>query len=372
MKNETNKKINPRDETIIKSGNMVAIIIQQLKELETLCKIPTESEVGFDKTDYNYLKECLKRWRDRTISVLTENISTEEGLKFKRMSMIAQYGQSNEIYFRKTSKLFWDYLMALKTEIEAHPEYVLMLSRKITKIRSEQQVTNQSENSKPDTGSPKSENEKWWKNPKSPWFWSILFGLLLLILAIIQLWPETQKISLSEKIAQRASIECDSIVFINSLFTKPHGQTSIFYPLNNFETAVTYEFLNNGNSEAYPIIWICVLDSFSSTQLNFRDSLLNGKIEYSSCEDFPKAILKHSKYKTGNIFKDVSFNTNGHIHLHLYILYKDIFEDWRDYYSITTAVFLPENSTIKKFPPLTSTNTFNDKEIKKIKSRIFK
>lgn len=137
----------------VKAEKAIAIVVQQLQELENMCKEPEESVGGFDKNDYDYLKECLKRWKDRTAALLSKHINQREGLKFARKRVRMQYGRNKKKIFRDAVKGYWDYLMALKVELETHPEHLLHVSKKET-FKPEQE---ESDN--------RVKEIKWYRNP---------------------------------------------------------------------------------------------------------------------------------------------------------------------------------------------------------------
>lgn len=351
----------------IKTEAAINAIIQQLQELESMCKEPAESVVSVDENDYDYLRECLKRWKDWTVTLLNNKLSRKEGLKFQRKHIRKKYGLKKEIMFREEAKQYYDYLMALKAELEAHPEHIFLIS-------SEEQddefilIQNSSVNMEAALDKPTEDGKKaWWKDPKNPWIWVIILALATLIVIIYFGIRQIAipKISKTEKITHRANIVIDS-VRLDGMLISPKGSFPEKFPVKHMEGTVIVYFANEGESDAYPIMWGCGIDTLSMKQLHYRDSLLAGKMIYTPDEDFTETITKHHRYQKGSAFKNKSTNSEGHFFIHFYLIYKDVFDDYHDYYSVVEIVTNLQTGTFKKFPPVTSTYTFKSNEISKI------
>jgi len=358
-----------------KSSQAKQALLRQIEELEKLCIQPCESVVDISDDDYDYLKECLVRWKDRTVIVLSKSVSKEEGMRFRQKRIKRSYQKKKEILFREEAKQYHDYLMALKVELEKHPEHVLIDSEGDLAIATESTSIKDSRAheviraEKVDDG-----NERaWWKDLKNPGLWVVIIGLATLAAMIFFGFKQMERGRLSafEKNLNRANIVVDSIN-VDSMFMFSKGPLAGSFPMTRFKGPVVFYFVNEGESDAYPVMWGCGIDTLSMKHLHYRDSLLAGKLTYTPEEDFTETIHSNHKYRRGRFFEEKSTDCRGRFFIHFYIIYRDIFDDYHDYYSVVEVITDSDLGTFKKYEPIVSTYTFKTKEIPKIYAAIKK
>jgi len=136
---------------------------------------------------------------------------------------------------------------------------------------------------------------------------------------------------------------------------------------------VKFNLRNEGQTPAFPVFWDYCVDSLSAEQLNLRENLLSAKsVFFQSTIHFPEVISKNYDYPFGYSFKDTQLNKFAHVYVHVYFIYKDVFNDCHDFYSVIEyAVDLKDKSS-HKFPPFVSIKTLSNSEYEIIKAKIKK
>lgn len=126
-RNDNSTKLN----SIMHLGDMgdkartgIALIERQLVELSTIHN--RSSQDG----DYDSAKGRLRRWKERTANLLSENVSQEEADKLLEIHRLVASGDSM-FDFVEESRMYQGYLVPLKEELEAHPEDILVPPKEI-------------------------------------------------------------------------------------------------------------------------------------------------------------------------------------------------------------------------------------------------
>lgn len=115
MSMETHQKTNDA-EMKEKIQKAIVMIEEQEKELSEIVKIAAnDSDSG---------REKLKRWKTRTIRLLTEKIHPDEGKKLEKTGPVYIMGQPVQGILREVD-LYCAFLNSLKEELAKHPEDVL-------------------------------------------------------------------------------------------------------------------------------------------------------------------------------------------------------------------------------------------------------
>lgn len=134
------------------------------------------------------------------------------------------------------------------------------------------------------------------------------------------------------------------------------------YPNVNCDGSLKIKLENIGQTPAYILWGYTKIDSLSRLQLNIRDSLLCGNVStHELPEDWPGMLAMKHEY----IFRfnfNVTASNKGRFYLHIYIVYKDVFMDYHDFYSITSCVVDTAQRLTFKFKPQITFDTLNSAE----------
>lgn len=112
-----------------KAQESIVMIEKQLDELQAIPGYLKDSESS------DVLFEKLKRWKERTVGLLTKNASLEEGEKLKNIYVGYTHSLEGRI------KIYRSFLISLKDEIEKHPESIFSATKEVETMSLDQKET---------------------------------------------------------------------------------------------------------------------------------------------------------------------------------------------------------------------------------------
>ncbi len=144
-------------------------------------------------------------------------------------------------------------------------------------------------------------------------------------------------------------------------------------PIKSLSGKIKFKLYNEGQTPAFPIFWETVVVPHSLKEYNPHDSL-------TRCESFtykpgiklPAVIVQNHNYAWHKTFRNVSTDDQGHIYVHVYFLYKDVFGDYHDLYAVFEYVIDVNRGSAFGFPPFVDIDTFTEDEFEAILSKMMR
>jgi predicted nucleotide-binding protein len=125
----------------ITGAKALELLDDQLHELSSIVK-----RASFDY-DYEAGEERLRRWKSRTVKLISESIHQREGEKLLKKHLTSTITRRSQENLEDGAKLYRGFLLSLRGELQDHPEEILAPEIIEAQTKTEPQNTSTSDNS---------------------------------------------------------------------------------------------------------------------------------------------------------------------------------------------------------------------------------